>query len=42
VDLAAVLAFGALLTLYGARRVWESRETSLITDEETPIEDELS
>jgi hypothetical protein len=37
-----VLALGALLTLYGARRLWESRESSPITDEKTPIEDELS
>jgi hypothetical protein len=37
-----VLAFGALLTLYGARRLWESREASPVTEEETPIEDELS
>ena len=37
-----VLAFGALLTLYGARRLWESREALPIIDEETPVEDELS
>jgi hypothetical protein len=37
-----VLAFGALLTLCGVRRLWESREASAVTDEETPIEDELS
>ena len=37
-----VLTFGALLTLYGARRLWESREASPMTEEETPIEDELS
>jgi hypothetical protein len=32
----------ALRTLYGARWLWESREPSAVTDEETPIEDELS
>jgi hypothetical protein len=37
-----VLAFGALLTLYGARRLWESREASPIAEEETPTEDEFS
>ncbi|HEX9300009.1 MAG TPA: hypothetical protein VF968_07750 [Actinomycetota bacterium] len=31
-----VLAFGALLTLYGARRLWESRES------EPPTEDEAT
>lgn len=37
-----VLAFGALLTLYGARRLWENREASPMTEGATPIEDELS
>jgi hypothetical protein len=37
-----VLAFGALLTLYGARRLWESREVSPMAQEGAPTEDELS
>jgi hypothetical protein len=37
-----VLAFGALLTLYGARRLWETREPKAVTAEEAPDEDDLS
>jgi hypothetical protein len=37
-----VLAFGALLTLYGARRLWEAREPKAVTAEEAPDEDDLS
>ncbi len=33
-----VLAFGALLTLYGARRLWESRESETPTDDEATSE----
>ena len=33
-----VLAFGALLTLYGARRLWESRESEAPTDDEATSE----
>jgi hypothetical protein len=34
-----VLAFGGLLTLYGARRLWETREPQ---EEDAPGEEDLS
>jgi len=41
-----VLALGGLLTLYGARRVWEAREPRAIpepaTDEGAPVDDDVS
>jgi hypothetical protein len=37
-----VLAVGGLLTLYGARRLWESRESPAVADEPAPEEEEVS
>ena len=37
-----VLAFGGLLTLYGARRLWETREPQTAADEDAPGEEDLS
>jgi hypothetical protein len=37
-----VLAFGGLLTAYGVRRLWESREPAIIVDDEPPADDAVS
>ena len=37
-----VLVFGGLLTLYGARRLWESRDPETVTDDEVTRDEEVS